>query len=47
MTAASYLLTLGTAVCLVFLLVLAVGIGLHACRLRRLGFNVVRENDHG
>jgi hypothetical protein len=46
MTAASYIFTLGTAAGAAFLIVLGLGIGAHAVRLRRLGFTVIREDDH-
>lgn len=46
MTAAEYILTLGTAAGAAFLIVLGVGLGAHAARLRREGFTVIREDDH-
>lgn len=44
MSAASYLLTLGIAAGAAFLIVLGLGMGAHAARLRRLGFDVIRED---
>lgn len=46
MTAGAYLLTLGTAAGVAFLLVLGFGLGAQAARLRRRGFDVIREDDH-
>lgn len=44
MTAASYLLTLGTAAGAAFLIVVGLGMGAKAARLRRRGFDVIRED---
>lgn len=46
MTAASYIFTLGAAAGAAFLIVVGLGIGAHAARLRREGFAVIREDDH-
>lgn len=46
MTAQAYLLTLGTAAGAAFLIVLALGLQAEASRLRRRGFDVIREDDH-
>lgn len=44
MTAASYIFTLGVAAGAAFLIVLALGLQAEACRLRRRGFDVIRED---
>lgn len=44
MSAGEYIFTLGAAAGLAFLIVLGVGLGAHAARLRRLGFSVTRED---
>jgi hypothetical protein len=46
MTFAAYIFTLGAAAGAAFLLVVGFGLGAHACRLRRQGFSVIREDDH-